>query len=154
MQRWPVLGVRQALIAATAYFLALFSLGFVLGTVRVLVVVPEIGRLAATLLEVPVMLIAAWLICRAVVRHWHIPPATGLRLAMVVWFLALLALFETVLGVLLFGKSLSEQWSGPMTVAGVIGMSAQTIAALLLLFVGRMTVTSAGFEFTKSREDA
>ena len=50
----------RALIAGTAFFLALFALGFVLGTLRVVFVAPRFGELAATFAEVPVMLIAAF----------------------------------------------------------------------------------------------
>ena len=48
--------MKRPLIAATIYFLMLFALGFVLGTIRVLFVAPMLGVLSATLLEVPLML--------------------------------------------------------------------------------------------------
>jgi hypothetical protein len=51
--------IECALIAATVYFLALFAIGFAFGTVRVLVVEPRLGALAATASEVPLMLIVA-----------------------------------------------------------------------------------------------
>jgi hypothetical protein len=123
--------------AATIYFLALFALGFVLGTIRVLLVAPQIGELGATLVEVPVMLGAAFFLCRWVVRSWRLSPDLVARGAMVVWFLALLVLFETLLGIGLFGRTLGEIWSGLATPAGLVGLAAQLIAALLPLFVGR-----------------
>jgi hypothetical protein len=42
---------------AVLYFLIVFGAGFVLGTIRVLVVVPQLGERTAELLEMPVMLI-------------------------------------------------------------------------------------------------
>ena len=129
--------MKRALIAASAYFLALFALGFVLGTIRVIFVVPRVGELAATVAEAPVMLVAAYFACRWAIRRWQVPSAIAVRLAMVPWFLVLLFAFETVLGATLFGRSVAEQWTALGSPAGLVGISAQIIAALLPLFVGR-----------------
>ena len=57
--------MKRASIAATVYLLALFALGFILGTIRVLLfVAPRIEVLGATLDEVPLMLTAAFFISR------------------------------------------------------------------------------------------
>jgi hypothetical protein len=129
--------LRRALIASTAYFIALFSLGFVLGTIRVLYVAPRFGRLAATSAEVPVMVVAALVACRWTVEHWHVPRAMTIRWAMVLWFLALLFAFETLLGAALFGRTATEQWAALATPAGLLGVSAQIVAALLPVVVSR-----------------
>ncbi len=129
--------MKRAFVAATVYFLALFALGFVLGTIRVLSVAPQIGVLRATLLEVPLMLTTAFFFCRWAVGRWQVSPALATRWVMGLWFLVLLVLFETLLGVTLFGQSLDETWAGLATAAGLVGLTAQVIAALLPLFVGR-----------------
>jgi hypothetical protein len=129
--------MNRAFTAATVYFLALFALGFVLGTIRVLLVAPQIGVLGATLLEVPLMLAAAFVLCRWAVGRWQVSPAPSARGAMGLWFLVLLLLFETLVGVTLFGRTLAATWAGLATPAGLIGLTAQGIAALLPLFVGR-----------------
>jgi hypothetical protein len=128
---------KRALIAGTVYFLALFALGFVLGTIRVVFVVPRFGQLAGTVAEVPVMLTAAYVICRWALRHWRVTRTIAIRWAMVPYFLALLFAFETSLGLTLFGRPLSEQWAALVTFAGLLGLSAQIVAALLPVFVGR-----------------
>jgi hypothetical protein len=129
--------MRRALIAATVYFFILFALGFVLGTIRVLFVAPRIGVLSATLAEVPLMLIAAHLMCRWAIRRWQVPTTLSARGAMALWFLMLLGMFETLVGVALFGLTLAGTWTGLATPAGLMGLIAQTIAALLPLVVGR-----------------
>ena len=129
--------MKRALTAATAYFLALFALGFVLGTIRVLFAAPRIGVLGATLTEVPLMLIAAFFMCRWAVGRWQVPPALSERTAMALWFLVLLAAFETLVGVALFGRTLAGTWAGLATPAGLVGLTGQAIAALLPLYVGR-----------------
>jgi hypothetical protein len=129
--------LKRALVAATAYFLALFALGFVLGTIRVVFVVPRFGQLAGTFAEVPIMLTAAYVICRWTLRQWRVTRTTAIRWIMVPWFLVLLFAFEALLGLILFGRTLSEQWAALLTLAGLVGLFAQIIAALLPAFVGK-----------------
>jgi hypothetical protein len=129
--------IECALFAATVYFLALFATGFAFGTVRVLVVEPRLGALAATASEVPLMLIVAYFICRWTIRRWRVPSTALLRWIMVPWFLILLFLFESLLGTVIFARTLSDQWTSLTTTAGLIGLSAQIISALLPVFVAK-----------------
>ena len=131
--------MKRALIAASGYFVALFALGFVLGTIRVIFVAPRFGELVATIAEAPLMLAAAYFACCWAIRRWQVPPATAIRLAMVPWFLALLFAFEALFGATLFGRSIAEQWISLTSPAGLVGISAQVIAALLPLVVGKVS---------------
>lgn len=124
--------------------MALFALGFLLGAIRVMVVAPRVGPLMATLAEVPVMLAAAFFACRAAVRRWRVPRSGPIRLAMMLWFLALLFTFEWLLGAVLFGRTASQQWAAVVTPPGLLGLSAQLLAALLPLFVERRNRPSSG----------
>jgi hypothetical protein len=123
----------RALIAATVYFLALFSLGFALGAIRVMIVAPRLGVLVATATEVPAMLVPAYFICRWVIANWRIPPNPLIRWAMTLWFLILLFLFELILGLLLFGRTIAEQLE---SLKG-LGLSAQIGAALLPVLISK-----------------
>jgi hypothetical protein len=127
----------RTLTSATVYCLTLFALGFVLGTIRVLFLAPQIGEMGATLVEVPVMLGAAFFLCRWVVGRWLVSPELAVRWGMAFWFLVLLFLLETLVGVALFGRTMSDTLAGLATPAGLIGLTAQVIAALLPLVVGR-----------------
>lgn len=60
----------RRLQAAGLYFLLVFSAGFMLGTVRVLFVVPAIGERAAELLEMPLMLVVVAMAARFIVRKF------------------------------------------------------------------------------------
>jgi hypothetical protein len=128
--------MQGAMIAGAVYFLALFALGFILGTLRVLFVAPHFGDLAATFAEVPVMLTAGFYCCRWAVRRWHVSRTVAMRWAMVLCFLTLLILFETLLGLTVFGRTLDEQWTALATPAGMLGLCAQLIAALFPTIVG------------------
>lgn len=50
------------------YFIIVFAAGFVLGVVRVLVLVPMLGTFTAVLVEFPVILSLAWLACGRILR--------------------------------------------------------------------------------------
>lgn len=60
----------KRLQAAGLYFLLVFSAGFMLGTVRVLFIVPTIGERAAELLEMPLMLLVVAMAARFIVRKF------------------------------------------------------------------------------------
>ena len=125
----------RGLQAGSLYFLIVFGAGFALGTIRVLILVPYVGPLVATLIEVPVMLSIAYYACRMVFKRWPVSAKSKQRLAMVLIFLALLIIFEWQLGMLLFRQSAEQQWLMLTTPAGMIGLTAQMIAALFPLFI-------------------
>lgn len=60
----------QRLRAAGLYFLLVFSAGFMLGTVRVLFIVPAVGERAAELLEMPLMVAVVAVAARFIVRKF------------------------------------------------------------------------------------
>lgn len=99
--------IRTALRAGALYFLLIFALGFVLGTVRVLLVEPALGLEKATLIELPVMLVASWLACGWVLRRSRVQ---NLRERAVMGALAFVLLMAGELGVstLLMGRSVAE----------------------------------------------
>lgn len=127
--------MKRAVIAGVIYFLTLFALGFGLGTIRVLFVAPRLGELGATAAEVPVMLTAGFFACRWAIRRWQVSPTISIRWAMALCFLTLL-LFETLLGLMLFGRTLAQQWAALATPAGVLGLCAQVVAALFPVLAG------------------
>ena len=55
--------------AAAAYWAAVFALGFALGTIRVLWVIPLVGLMPATLIELPLILTGSWLAAGWLVRR-------------------------------------------------------------------------------------
>ena len=72
----------QTIKAATAYFAIVFGIGFVLGTARVLVIIPRIGELAAVLLEVPVMLATSWFAARWCIARFAVAPVKVLNFSL------------------------------------------------------------------------
>jgi hypothetical protein len=110
--------------AALLYWLAIFGLGFALGTVRVLVVAPQLGELAAVLVELPVMLGVSWLVARAILKRWR-PGRRILALAMGALAFILLLASEFALGVWGFGQQPQAWLAALARPAGVLGLAGQ-----------------------------
>ncbi|MDX1925211.1 MAG: hypothetical protein SFV81_01755 [Pirellulaceae bacterium] len=90
---------------ALTYFAILFAIGFVLGTLRVMLLVPSLGPRNAELLEIPVMLVAIFFVGRWIARHCQ-----GRKQAVGVGCMALALLLsaEVMLAAILFRKSPME----------------------------------------------
>src|SRR5215831_5373235 len=56
--------VFRATKAGALYAIIVFVIGFILGTIRVLLVVPRLGETTAVVIEAPIMLAASWFVCR------------------------------------------------------------------------------------------
>jgi hypothetical protein len=116
--------------AALAYWGMIFVLGFVLGTVRVLVLEPALGPLAATLFELPVMLLASWFAANWLVRRFAIS-GTIPALAMGAIAFALLMASELALAALLPGNSPSQWLARMATLPAALGLAGQVGFALM-----------------------
>ncbi len=114
----------KALRAGAAYFAAIFAAGFVLGTIRVLFLVPRLGELAAVALEIPLMLALAWWICGRIIAWLAVPSRTVDRAGMGAAALMLLWGGETLLA-LSFGTSLRDIPEGLATAPGALGLVGQ-----------------------------
>ena len=71
----------QVLKPGIFYFLLVFGAGFVLGTIRVLLVVPHLGDRAAELLEMPLMLTATVVAARWIASRFPEPRTSAGRWA-------------------------------------------------------------------------
>ena len=125
-----------AAVAGLAYFAIVFAAGFVLGTVRTLLLAPALGDLAAVLVEIPVMLLVAWAACRWLVGRFAVGPRSVDRLVMGGVGFGLLMAAELLLSLAL-GRSPAEFLAGLGAPAGAAGLAAQVVFALLPLVVAR-----------------
>lgn len=127
--------MKIAIRLGVLYFLAVFAVGFVLGALRVSVIVPRLGPLTAVLLEIPIMLASAWLICGWLLRR-HTLTAPG-RLVMGGLAFGLLMLAELGLSVALAGRTPAEHWELYRQLPEQIGVLAQLLFALMPLAARR-----------------
>ncbi len=123
---------------AAYYALGVFALGFVLGTVRVMVLQPLMGPLAAVCTEVPVMLAASWWYSR-----WLLSKHTTAynTLTLLLWGMAafvLLICLEMALATVVFGQPAQLFFTALHTPAGAVGLAAQFLFGLLPAIQGRL----------------
>ncbi|NJN20202.1 MAG: hypothetical protein HC812_02085 [Leptolyngbya sp. RL_3_1] len=125
--------MRGLLRAGFFYFAIIFAIGFGLGTMRVLLLVPRLGAVTSELIELPIILSAAWVVsgvltarCQ-VSRHWQA------RLTMGAMAFALLMMAEAGLSVALFGNSITAHLASYRSLSGGLGLLGQVIFAAIPL---------------------
>lgn len=118
---------RTPLLAGAVYFALVFTLGFLLGAVRTLFVqdAPSTGRLLGVVIELPIMLIASWFLCRQVVARFRVAPAVPARAVMGGVAFALLMLAELLVGALLFGRTPAQHIALYREGSYALGLAAQ-----------------------------
>lgn len=102
-----------------------FPCAFVIGTIRVLLVVPRLGELLAVALEIPLVLLISWFAARWCARRFQVRQQAGPLLLMGGFAFLLLMLLEVGLSVTIFGDSLGRYVSKFGTAAGAIGLASQ-----------------------------
>jgi len=116
--------------AAVAYWAVVFTLGFVLGTVRVLWLAPQVGLMPATALELPVMLAASWLASGWLVRRFGLAGAREALAAGLAAF-ALLMVAECALAVTMMGQTPAQWLAGLRQPHALLGLAGQIVFALM-----------------------
>jgi hypothetical protein len=129
----PSAKLGATLLAGVAYFAVVFTIGFILGTVRTLLIAPRLGETGAVGLEAPFMLAASWAASLWAVYRFRVPPAPGLRLLMGACALALLAMAEMSVSVGLFGRTFSSLFETSLSPADGIGLASQLAFGLIPL---------------------
>lgn len=127
----------RILKAGAVYFALVFAVGFVLGVVRELLVVPRLGVRMAELLEMPLMLAASLLAARWTVRRYGIDATTRTRLGVGIVALALLLAAELGVAVGIRGAAFSEAFASRDAVSGAVYRIALIAFALMPLVVDR-----------------
>lgn len=115
--------------SALAYFAPVFAVAFALGALRVTLIAPEIGALAAVAVEVPLILGLSWAVAGRVLRRW---PMAG-RPALVMGGLAFLILMlaEFTLALVLSGQPPPAYAASLLTAPGALGLAGQIGFALI-----------------------
>lgn len=127
----------QILKAGVLYFAVVFGAGFLLGPIRILLVVPRLGTRVAELLEAPIMFVITIVAARWIVRRFAIPPTPSKRLGMGCIALGLMLLAEFTLVLWLRGLSISAYLAGRDPVAGTVYYAMLGVFAVLPLLVAR-----------------
>jgi hypothetical protein len=132
---------RATLQAATTYFACVFAAGFVLGTIRTLIIAPQMGDLAATVLELPAMLALSWFTCAWVLRQTPVPRTSRDRLGMGMAALLLLLFAEAVISLAFGGLTLAQHVALYARAPILLGLAGQLAFALFPWVQGRAAHT-------------
>ena len=119
--------------AGLIYFALVFALGFLLGTIRTVLVadLSGSGRLIDVLIELPIMLAASWVLCGFVVRWFSVAATVRARLVMGGFAFAFLILAEGLVGLLLFSRTPLAQLALYREASYAVGLAAQLIFGLM-----------------------
>ena len=135
----------RVLKASAIYFISVFGVGFVLGTIRVLLIVPYIGVRWAEILEQPLMLLASFYFARLVVRHFG-PFGSTRRLAIGIIALVFLLAAELGLTVFVQGLTIAQYVASRDAVAGVVYLLSLAAFALMPLLAGNWQGSNNSFK--------
>ncbi len=121
--------MKRAAWAGLAYFGIVFAAGFGLGVLRVLVLAPSVGEIAAVVIELPVILAASWVVCRWLIKRLDVPKDLTARLIMGGLALVVLLGAEAGVSVLGFGRTLSAHLEQHRHLPALIGLLGQVVFA-------------------------
>ncbi|MBL9046620.1 MAG: hypothetical protein JNK34_04810 [Tabrizicola sp.] len=116
--------------AALAYVVPVFALAFGFGAIRVTLIAPAIGPLAAVALEVPLVLALSWWVAGRVLRRW--PLTWQERAAMGALAFGALMLLECATA-MAFGQTPAQFLQAMTTAPGALGLLGQIGFGLLPL---------------------
>ena len=125
------------------YFLAVFAVGFALGTIRTLWVAPQVGARAAELLEMPLMLLAVVGCARLLVRRHPELTHPGEWIGVGAAGLALLLAAEFSVVLWLRGLTLAEYIAERDPVSGAVYAAALVAFAAMPLILSRIARSDA-----------
>jgi hypothetical protein len=145
----------RILKAAVLYFAIVFSVGFVLSTIRTLWLVPRLGARTAELLEMPVMLVVIVVAARLVVRSQSVPSTKSARLA--VGCIGLILMLAAEFGFVLWLRhvSIRQYLATRDPVAGTLYYLMLVVFALMPTLAGKAKkISFAGRRDTHSLSDS
>jgi len=119
------------------YFLWVFGLGMLLGTARTLVLAPVFGELIAVLIELPVILLFAWIVCARLTGRMEIPGDLWSRAGMGAIAFALLMAAELILSLWISGSTVVAHLDHYRTAHGALGLAGQVAFATFPLLQRR-----------------
>jgi hypothetical protein len=133
----------RILQAGTSYFALVFGAGFLLGALRVALMVPRLGERLAELLEMPAMFVVILVSARFVTTRFALPATASERLATGVIALGMMIAAELLFVALLQGSSLGAYIASRDPVSGGAYLALLALFALMPLILARVASRSA-----------
>ena len=127
----------KLLKASLLYFVLVFGTGFILGPIRIIWLIPQVGERSAELMEVPFMIAATYLAALWIVQRFSLSSTRSIRLRVGVMALVLMLISEISLGLWIRGISLNEYFSSRDPVSGTAYYLALALFAAMPMLVRR-----------------
>ncbi len=125
------LKIKSILIAGIFYFTGIFLLGFILGTIRTVYIIPYSSELIGVLLEIPIMLTLAWFFSIKLIKRYALPTTEMSLFLFGETAFVLLMITEVLFSVYIFNLSLNTYLYNLKTLPGFIGLFGQIIFGLI-----------------------
>jgi hypothetical protein len=109
---------------------------------RTLVLVPLLGELGAVMVELPLILTLAWLVCTRILRRWPLLPPAAAAMGAIAFLLLMGA--EAGLSTLLAGRTLAEHLALYSQLPHQVGLAGQLAFALFPGIQARRSQTPPG----------
>jgi hypothetical protein len=123
--------------AGFAYFALVFGAGFVLGALRVTLLVPRLGERMAELSEMPLMFAVIVFAARFVISRFTVPSSIAARLGTGLLALALLLAAELLLAVVLQDRAISDYVASRDPVSGSVYLAMLVLFTLMPALMGQ-----------------
>ena len=129
--------MKRTIQAGIGYFALVMAAGFVLGAIRVPLLVPRLGERYAELMEMPVMLAVIVMAARFIARRFALPDTASVRLGVGFVALALLLAAELLLAAVLQDRPLRDYIASRDPVSGGVYLAMLGVFAVMPLMLGR-----------------
>jgi hypothetical protein len=123
--------------AGLLYFVFVFGVGFVVGIIRTLWIVPRVGTRTAELIEIPVMLLITIFAAKWIVQQLAVPSTTSARLSMGCIALGCILIAEFTIVIRLRGLSIRDYLASRDPGAATAYYVALALFAFMPMFVAR-----------------
>jgi hypothetical protein len=124
--------------AGATYFALVFGAGFVLGSIRVPILVPRLGERLAELIEMPFMFVVILVSARFVIKRFSLPADVPAGLGAGFLALGMLVAAEISLAVLLQNRTLGEYVASRDPVSGSVYLAMLALFAVMPLILARI----------------
>ena len=115
------------------YFTVVFTFALAMGVARVFIVAPRLGSTGAVLLEVPIVVLASWVMAYRLLQNRFL--TFPQRLAMGATAFTLTMASEAALAALIRGESVADWAASIETPLGLVGLAGQIVFAVMPIFV-------------------
>lgn len=127
--------MRAACIMGLRYYAIIFSVAFVMGVVRNLVIAPRLGATVAVLIEVSILLTVSWAVAGRLLSHRSFTVAHRAVMGAIAFTLTMVS--EVILAEFLRGQSVTDWATNVVTPLGLTGLAGQIAFAVVPLLAVR-----------------